>query len=567
MLNLTASQQAIVDSPLKTVSWLFNVTDKNLNTYYWSTKYVSPLGLGVIWASGINWDTGIDWTDGGDGSGYDFKITNFQGVRISRPKTETGIMPPSELTFSVPNKDSVLNPDDFEGGYVKLILMVGDTIAEDSQIGIWKFLIKKVTVAYQLLDFTCEDFFQQYLQGDYPRSQYKISGDAVAWASGVGWASGIVWTDGTSYSGETYGVKVHDIFPNTSGVGNLSDFVCLPLPFGTCYVPIRPAYIDTDWFYVLGPTTANGVAITYSIAKVRSPRDYSAKAEYASTFTQSTKVNADGYLFRVFQAALSSAPTDGLFSLGDHYYDLPTKFSRSDTVDITDFADAIKYVLLDIGVSPLDIDDASFATAKATFAGWGLTCNGAFWKVTTRENAITALLLQCHSTLIIGEQISLKVLDSTSQKTLTSADILKPQETGAGTFRNMRLTQILADSGNIKYSPTDDAQDVGVSNLVAAKTTKKIIDSDILNFPFVQNATIARQIARLHFQRKLLKKAEQRITTKGNCVALQPSDFITIQGDNYGGNHDIIIDSMVIKKALSIDIIGTSFTDTIENYA
>lgn len=567
MLSLSASKQAIVDSELKTVSWLFNVTDKYLNTYYWSTKYVSPLGLGVVWASGVAWDTGIDWTDGADGNGYSFKIINFDGVSFARPKTETGIVPPAELQFSISNKDNVYSPDDFEGGYVKLILLVGDTVNEPMEIAVWKFLIKRVNGAYQSLDFTCEDFFQQYLEGDYPLSQYKMTGTAVAWDAGVAWIAGVAWTDGTGITGATYGVKVHDIFPNTSGVGDLSDYVCIPQPFGTCYVPIRPAYIGSDWYYVLGATTANGAAVTYTISNVRSPRDYSVKAEYAITFTQSTQVNADGFSFRCFTAALASAPADGLFAKGDHYYDLPTNFSRSDTVGITDFADAIKYVLLDIGVSALDINDDSFTTAKATFTGWGLTCNGAFWKVTTRENALTSLLAQCHSTLVIGEQISLKVLDSTSLKTLTSADILRPDEVGIGSFRNTKLTRVLADSGNVIRFPNTDSQDAGLSALVAAKITKKNIDDTALKMAFVNNATIAAELGRLFFQRKLLKKAQQRFTVKGTCLGVQPSDFITITGDNYGGGHDVIVDSMKIGKDLSIDFQCTEFTDTIENYS
>jgi hypothetical protein len=567
MLTLTATQQAIIDSPIKSVTWLFQVTDAHLVPYFWSTKYVPPSGAGVVWETGVEWETGVAWTDGADGSGYAFKVTDFNGLTLSRPRTETGIMPPSELSFSVVNKDSTLSPDDFEGGYVKLALLMGDTVAEETPIAVWKFLIKRVSGGYQTLDFVCEDFFQQFLQGVYPGIQYKMTGDAVAWEAGVGWEAGVTWTDGTSSSGQVFSAKVHDIFPTTNGVGDLSDWVCCPQPFGVCYVPLRFAVIiGNDGYYVLGPTRANGAALTYTINKVRSPRDYSTKAEYAMTFTQATAASAETGDFRVFTAALAAAPVNGLFMLGDHYYDLPTQFSRSDTVAVTNPADVIEYMLLDIGVDPRDINDASFTTAAATFTGWGLAYAGAFWKVTSREEALSSLLVQCHATLLIGEQISLHVLDSTSQQTIISADIVRPKETGVGSFRHTALERTLADCGTVRYSPTDDAQDVAAAALVPAKITKRHTDETALELPFIADATIAKELARLYYQRKLLKKSEQRFTAKATALAIEPGDFLTLTGANYGGSHAMIVDAMTIGRDAAIDFVCTEFSDTIENY-
>ncbi len=83
----------------------------------------------------------------------------------------------------------------------------------------------------------------------------------------------------------------------------------------------------------------------------------------------------------------------------------------------------------------------------------------------------------------------------------------------------------------------------------------------------VQDADITQELARLYFQRKLLKKANETYKVKGSCVALEPADFITISGDNYGGTHDVIIDSITIRKDLSIELSCTSFKATLENYA
>ncbi len=572
MLNLSAGQQAIITSPVKTVSWLFDVTDRYLNRYYWSTKNVTISGGTVAWASGISWMTGVVWTDGTDSHGYVFKVIDFSGITLQRPKTETGIMAPSEFSFSITNKDNVYDPADFEDGYVKVSLAMSDGVLSEVIIQIWKFLIKKAEGEYQKIKFICEDFFQQYIEGDYPIMQYKIIGIATVWDTidGIVWAAGIVWTDGSQGSLVSFGLKVHDVFYETSGVGNLSNYVCMPLPFGTCYVPVRSAYITDGRYYVLGPTIANGETVTYTISKVRSPRDYSVKAEYTQTFTQFTKnsnVGDDSYSFRVFQAALSAAPTNGLFARGDHYYDMPTQFSRSDTVAITNPADVIKYMLLGIGVDPLDIKDSTFTVAAATYTSWGLTFNGAFWKVVSREKALLSLLAQCHSTLVVAEQLELHVLNSASKQTITSTDVMKSQEIGPGSFKHTDLTRILADSGNVVYYPNTDVQDIGITYLMPAKTTKKYIDNEILDFPFVQTLVLTKKLARVYFQRKLLKDSKEQFTGKGTCLALQPSDFISISGDNYGGSHDVMVDSMAIKKDASIDFACIGFTDTIENYS
>ena len=154
-----------------------------------------------------------------------------------------------------------------------------------------------------------------------------------------------------------------------------------------------------------------------------------------------------------------------------------------------------------------------------------------------------------------------------TQKTITGADILRGGETGIGTYRYSVFTRTLATCGNVLYSPTDDAQDIGVNALIAAKTDKMHIDSEPFNMPFVADATIAGKIAKLYFQRKLLTKSEERMTVKATCVALDPGDFITVSGDNYGGEHPVIVDSMTIRKDCSIDLTCTGYTDTIDNYS
>lgn len=569
MLSLTAEQQAIIDSPVKAVSWLFDVVDKNLSVHRWSTKRAYAGGIGGVVTDTASAGAYTDTTQAGVLAEmvYDFKIINFSGVSLSRPRTESGIMPPAELSFSAINKDNVFSADDFEGGYVTLSLYMGDGSGAEIKIRAWKFLVKKVEGSYQQLDFTCEDFFQQYIDGEYPGAEYRLESVEPVWAAGIAWQADVAWTLGTEATVRAYGMKVRDLFPSADG--DIDDDRCVPLPFGECYIPIRSAYIIADRFYALGPTIAAGGAVTYSIAACRTPRDYSAKTEYTSPaygFDQYTKISDEGYSVQTMQAMIAPGPANGLFEDGDHYFDLPVKFTRSDTATVTNPADVIEYVLKDMGVAAADIDATTFAAAGATYDSWSLAFNGAFWRVIPREKALTLLLAMCHSTLIIGETLELHVLDSAAQKIVTSAHVMKGGDVGIGTFSYSAFTRELSDCGSVAYSPTADSQDIGVNALVSAKSSRTHIDPEPFSMPFVQDATIAANIARLYLQRKLLKKSEERFTGKASLIALQPSDFVSMSGGNYGGLHSVIIDSMRINKDVSIDFVCTGFSDTVENY-
>jgi hypothetical protein len=540
MLSLDTSQLAAVAATTKAVSWLFSVRDAYLTQYYWSTKSVSF-----------------------GGQAYTFKIISFDGITLARPKTEMGVMAPSTLNFSISNKDAVISPDDLEDGTVTITLVIND-----ASIASWKFLIKKASAAYQSIEIQCEDFFQQYIEGNYPVIQLALDDSAIEWIAGVSWDTGIDWYAGGGATSTTDGLKVRDVFPSASG--DIADDCCIPLPFGTCYIPLRSTYITDDRFYVIGPMTQNGSVLTYTISKVRTPRAYSTKVEYESgsyDFNQHTKTSTSGQKFRTFQAMVAAGPAAAFYPLGDNYYDLPTCFSRSDMATMTNPADIIKWVLEDMGIASADINTASFTTAGTTFDGWNHVFNGAFWHVISREQALTSLLAQCHATLVCTDQVYMKVLTVTSQKTLTAGDIMRTGETGVGTYKHSKLERTLADSGNVSYSPASDSQDLGVNALVQAKSSSRNIDSQVFEMMFVSDSTIAVNLAKLYFQRKLLKKATETFTGKATLIALQPSDFITLpSGYNYGGAHDVIIDSMKINKDVSIDFTCTSFSEALEDY-
>lgn len=397
-------------------------------------------------------------------------------------------------------------------------------------------------------------------------------------------AEAVEWAESGTGSFVVDGLKVRDVFPNVSG--EIDDDCCIPLPFGVCYIPIRSAYIDTDRYYILGPTDSVSGALTYTITKTRTPRDYSVKVEYTLDQTQSaipyaiqdTKISDKlyGNSFKVFQPYLTALACS-IYPNGDNYYDLPTQFSRSDTVSITNPADVIKWVLIAMGVDSDAIDDkdtitytSSFTTAKATYDTLGISINGAFWKVVTREKALTTLLTMCNSVLLFTDTIQLQVLNTTLWQEIASDDIIKMGETGVGTFTSSKLERTLYDSGNVNYSPKDsttgelDSQDLPATAVVAAGSETRTISPNAFDMMFTSDEAVAKSAARLYYQRTLWKKATEKFTAKSSCLALQPSDFIRILGNNYGGDHNAMIDSMTINKDVSIQFTCVTFTNDLD---
>ena len=521
MLSLDSTQLAIVASADKTISWLFDVTDSaGPTSYYWSTK-----------------------TRSYGGNSYTTKIIgeSFSGVELCRSKSELGIQAPNELMFSVSNAGNTLTAANFEGGSVALKLAVSDGSNEEI-ICTWKFTIKQCYPVFQTLKFQCEDFIQDYLEGDYPN-----------------------------------GPLIKDI--SLSDDPDPNDTLCVPVPFGTCYIPLRSIYITDQRYYVLG--TADSV--TYSISKVRTPTERGAPTEWDSgsySFTQSTKA-INGVNWRVFQPIIMDTDADetpdacGLWRDGP-FLDMPTRFSRSDTSAVTNPADVIEWVLKDFGVSASDIDTgvgSSFAAAESTYTSWGLTFNGAFFHKQPRRQVLAQLLIMCHSCLRITDKIELHVLSKTSQKTVTKADVIRRDQEGRGLFDYTPITQEQSDSGHVAFTESGNPQSEVIKVKVPAKSTTDCLSGEILQVPLVHNDQAVQTIGSLYYQRKLLKKANVPFTGKGTLLALQPDDVITMNDTDYGGNYPVLIDSMRINYAPSpnpkfdIDFVCIRFSDSLDDWS
>lgn len=514
MLSFNATQLSIVQSSYKKVSWLFTVVDSaGPTTYYWSTI-----------------------TRSYGGHDFTFKIApdSFNGITLNRAKSEFGIQAPNDLAFTISNSENTLTASNFIDGSVTLDLVVSDDINE-STIATWKFSIKRCEAEYQTLRFTCEDFIRKYLEGDYPSQIVK------------------------------------DISPSDDPD---RDDLCVPVPVGTCYIPLRSIYITDKRYYLLGPTSGGK---TYTISKVHAPRKRG-NSEWDSgsySFTQSTKT-IDTVDWRVFQAIIAdsngdgSADANGLWLDGEYFLDMLTKFSRSDSSGKTGPADAIEFILEDMGIASADIDTgagSSFESAGTTFTSWGLTFNGGYFYGKPKEQILAQLLIMCHSTLQITDKIELHVLSKTSQKTITKADVLRAGDKGPGTFRYSLITEKQSDSGYISFQVVNKPQDEFIKKLVPAKATTDKISNEILEIPFVQDTQDAQRIGSLYYQRLLLSKANISFTNKGgSLLALQPSDMITINHADYGGNYPVLIDSITIRRDLIIDFNCIQFSDSLDDW-
>ena len=807
----------IISSDNKLIEWLFTVTDSSDNRYYWSFSdipYTESTGdvlqeeSGTQLASGDQNDFGGDNQDGTNA--FYNKILSFNGITLRRPSSENAIIAPSNITFVVSNKDSSLTASNFTGGVVWIHLSISDG-TNSWRVRKNRFKVKTCEPGYQKMTFKCEDYLQDFLRGDYPNTRLikdifpgsdtdiddqvcvpepygvayvPLRSDYLGSTLSVGPLDTISFVAATSGahaqindSLNTFGIFGANRFITISGANdseNNGTFFAFTVAAGRIELAVASGVSSQiagsgddeagtititqgARYYILGDTTN-----TYNIHKVRSPREWGRKSEWADlnwtlslgagtaeyyavnqssgnpnlskpvdaygiptltmnrvvlqwgdgsasgplptigaltagqwsygknaadslsfdtiyvrtsgdadpdglsdnyissdfTFTQSTKADGDSVNWRVFQPIIADVNTDdvadanGLWRQGDYFMDMPTKFSRSDTINKTDPGDVIKQVLLNIGVPADDIDNATFDTASTTFAAYTvpLVFNGAYWFKQPRIKALNALLNMCNAILISEEKIQIKILVKASQKEfhrglniggssatyewiasgsgtneyycrliagsadpslpepssimiseksatrgyrgelnvdewdyadndslgystvyvrLTGgtdpdgkdshfiympADILKPKDQGEGTFRYRDITEkFLDDAGYCTFQPAGEAQDKFMKILVPIGGSVTKISGDIVELPFLQDSRDAQQASKLYYQRKLGKVADASFQTKATCLLLQPGDVVTINDDDYGGNYEVLVNSVSINKDGSVN--------------
>jgi len=209
MLTLGVTESALVASDNKDIRWCFYITDKNGVVYQFASDSMGA----VAWETGISWDNGISWDKGHNLSSV--VLTDFSGIELRRNMAENTVIAPSDVTFNISNSGNVLDFSDFKGGTVLIELYLSNATYGEKKIAGWKFKIKTSDPSYQKLRITAVDFLQSYLKGSYPNTRLP-----------------------------------DDIFPSNRTYSNSA--LCVPIPFGMAYVPLRDVFITGGGYLVLG---------------------------------------------------------------------------------------------------------------------------------------------------------------------------------------------------------------------------------------------------------------------------------------------------------------------------
>ncbi len=612
-LTLSTRQTAVIAATSKRIAWLFTVIDINDNYYYWSTENYTEQSSPVLWAAGNEFVAPNYFDDEAERT-WTYKIMDFAGITIARSNSENGLVEPSDLQFSISNVNNTLTYTDFNNGKVYVSLRITDDSGTEP-IRRWRFRIKRADPGYQKIRITCEDFLKEYLIADYPNTRMVndlfpsteqasddnfcvsvplgtpyiplrpvfvnnavsvastlISAQAVANGADCYFNSTTTLFDGIelgrtiSVSGFTAPATANNSTFLVTQIGATRIFVSYDAGIVTKAAGDPIVITHGSKFYVLGPVSNSASTFFYTVSEIRSPREMGIKSTWsggggtAGTFNQTTIKDASSFVWMGLRPKIADANNDGTLDSygywrnGESFLDMPTKFSRSDTSGYTSPADGLRYVLRDFGALDDDINTVTFETAKTTYGTWSLTWNGAFWRKDTRENILSSLLLQCHSYLIISDLIELYTYSKTSQKTVTKAEIMKEADVGEGSFRYENVVnERPSDSGYIEFNIAGEAQDKFIKYLVPAQTTTNTISGEVLRLPFVQDTQNAQRLGTLYLQRKLLKIANVSFRGKSLLLNLNPGDMITINHADYGGNYDVMVDSIKINKDCSID--------------
>ncbi|MFB5622594.1 MAG: hypothetical protein ACE5RH_01235, partial [Nitrosarchaeum sp.] len=404
MLYFDTTKQSIIDAISKKVFWAFDVTP-DISGF----EFVDEGGFEFNDEAGYSfegegalyyWSTvSRDY----DGNTYDYKIIpeSFNGVLLNRNKSELGLHSPNILEFDITNSNNSIAIETFLNAHITLKLVISD-YTNERVIRQWEFIVKRVDPKRQKLHFYCEDYINKYLKGDYPNTELvrnifqasnSVLDDNLCIPEPYGTAyiptRSIYDSDHNTYTSTTISVKATSnganckLIDTSSGLGiyeigrsiTISGFAtttnnksaivlnraATQLEFSQSAGFVTEAAGENITLtqgsrtYVLGSTS-----YTFTIDKVRSPRDWGKKSEWSSTaytFSQSIKTDPSTNSWRTFQPIINDADNDGTadspgyWQQGEVFLDMPTQFMRSDSSSLTNPADIIKNVLNNIGVS------------------------------------------------------------------------------------------------------------------------------------------------------------------------------------------------------------------------
>lgn len=480
-------------------AWLFEV-----DTYYWSTQ--------AITVNGQAYDAAVD-------------PAAFDGVKISRAYNGADrIHVLEDLTIEIPDESGSYSSADFLGENLDLMAWIDDGTTSGI---VRKFLytVKSAKKVYNVLYLTLQDrFAYDDLEDLYPNNELVQD----TWAS-----------DGDSNLG-----------------------YCMPVPFGTPFIPLPSVYITDQRYYVLGKTDG-----TYTIIRTRSPESWpksvwnSTEATLSSpyTFPQSTK---DTY--RVFQAIIADGDEDGtpdsngLFRDGNTFEPISTQYNRSDTSGTTNPVDIIIDLIFAGSTVPV---------ASGTY-GLSPRFEGAFTYNRPAYEWASEFLKASHAALFINNLTGAREV---RQLTAQPKAVLDSSNIVSDSFAYDPVADPDPyDGGYIQFPKAGEPQTklykykVGLGDVASSNPT-----NDTLNLRYVDDTEEAQKLGILYFERKIDKQADINCEAWTSFINRNPDEVIKVSGDLYEGStaYNVVIQSVKITSDMLVQLDCEQFGHDLSNFS
>lgn len=485
MITFTAGQTTEIESTRKKTSWLFEITPVGQPTLYWSTKTIT---IGE--------------------QEYLFKINpdSFSGIRMPRNRTEAGIIPMPEMSFIANN----FTTPPFSSTYFSNAVVVVRYLINEVECRTWKMVVRSCAPGFKTLAFDCEGFLKQYLKGDLPLSP-----------------------------------KIIQLDPNYKGDEN----DCVPVLYGTAYLPL-PCIIDNNQrHYLLGPTN---LSQTYTVTAVHSPKAWNSSSEWLATGYTFNQAAMSVGSYRLLRPIINDSNADGtadacgLFPSGDLYLPIAAKFSCSRTASITDPALVIQDFLEQIGVSAGDID---IGTTSADLALRGIGFEGGWTRRQSAESFLAGLLVECNVEFDIRDKIYLRVVSGTSVLDIDNDKVLRDGNKSLWGYN--LLTKSEYNAGHAYWSEDGIPADRPVGAVVSPDDSITNPSYERLDFNLIHDSILVQKLSCLLFQRQLLSIGQPRWKSPLSLLGLQPGDVVTIINDDYGAagsSYLSLIDEITIES-------------------
>jgi len=451
---------------------------------------------------------------------------SFDGIH-QRVDIVSKLYAPNETSFDISNTDGLLSETDFQGVncYVGQLL---DGVLNRQ----WNFVIETAVEGNGKIHCVCVDRISQKLKGDFPTTP-SLSAN----------------------------------FPSDNVPEDKEDRV--PITLGTAFIPCAPFISGGLAYCGLGKTGS-----TYTITKVRSPRQWDLQSEWDNsyTYTQSTKsgseIDVRGVQLMIAPNPAGAGYVSGIWKKNGTTLSPLIQFSGPLSTTHTP-GRWVKEILQMFGVNLGYLDTATFDACR-TGVSWG----GGFWKAEAKESLLSSLLSMCDCYLSLGATVAMYEFSKAPVETIDASKVLQLS------FSPSKTTKSESDGGTVRFvwdgEPQDELNGEADVGLYAAQATVNDPSNDVFEYRFGYDNAEAQAFGSLFFQKKFDQKYSVSFSTTMDKLTtratLRPGQVITlyhITSDGlklYGASKNVVITSIHFKPGLEVTIEGTVYNH-LEQYS